>query len=82
MNLEQYIEDLSHEDLFVRIQAGKALKLLGDDKAVGPLIGALEDENPGVRIQAADSLESITGQKLGEDAEAWRKWYASKGKGG
>jgi len=47
---------------------------LDDELAVEPLIGLLEHENPGVRLDALWSLERITGTKLGPRKERWTNW--------
>ena len=48
---------------------------LDDELAVEPLIGLLEHENPGVRLDALWSLERITGTKLGPRKERWTNWW-------
>jgi len=50
------------------------------EAAVEPLITVLEDRasiSP-VLVQARDSLEAITGEKLGVAAQNWRQWLAKK----
>jgi hypothetical protein len=46
-------------------------------EAVPTLIELLEDGDESLDWDAQDALESITGQKLGRDASAWRKWWES-----
>jgi HEAT repeat protein len=78
VKLEDYIQDLANSDVSVRIYAARALHWLEDDRALPPLVGALRDTNEGVRYQAANSLEKLTGQNLGIDAEAWEQWLAKR----
>jgi len=54
-----------------------ALGAIGPDakSAVPALIGLLEDKNWSPRFTVVDALENITGQKLGEEAAAWRQWW-------
>ncbi len=75
MEVDRFIEDLEHNDIFVRMHAAKALKWIGDPKAIEPLIASLKDPSPGVRCQAALSLRDITRVELGDDPGAWTKWY-------
>jgi len=65
-----------------------------DDKAaVRPLIEALDDPDPGLRMLAIAALQRITGQTLGYDATAseaqrdaaireWVRWAEGQGSGG
>lgn len=48
-------------------------------EAVEILVGALRSEDPEVRRNAQTHLERLTGQKLGEDPEAWSGWLAQQG---
>jgi hypothetical protein len=55
----------------------KALGTLKDARAVDPLIAALarREVSPYKEV-TVEALESITGQKAGADAQAWKSWRA------
>jgi len=48
------------------------------EEAIPVLIALLEAEDWTFHSDAQHALERITGQDLGEDAAAWRKWYEAK----
>jgi HEAT repeat protein len=62
----------------VREQAADALRYSKDPGSRDLLIVALGDNDPGVRANAADSLENITGVKLGQDPLKWTAWRAGR----
>lgn len=81
------VNDLMVDGLIARLKSNRAparrraaqvLGNLGNQRAVAPLIDLLEDEDEEVRDAAAKSLESLTNQQLGTDAEAWRQWLQSQ----
>lgn len=53
-----------------------ALGALGDERAVPVLIDVLAD--PDLRGPARQALETLTGQKLGDDTEKWKAWWKGK----
>jgi HEAT repeat protein len=53
-----------------------ALGALGDPRAVPVLIDLLADNQ--TRGSARQALEALTKQKLGEDPQAWRKWWEAQ----
>jgi HEAT repeat protein len=59
--IEQWSDDLAHPHLVVRLEAAKMIGKLGKhaDQAVIPLITALRDRNPDVRMFAATALGRI-----------------------
>lgn len=57
------IKALKDGDYSVRISAAVALGKIGDKRAVGPLIEALEDEESYVRRAVAEALERIRAKK-------------------
>lgn len=72
-NVEGLIKALKHEDSIVQLRAAKALGNLasllaqiGDARAVGPLIQALEDEDGDVRSSAAYALGVIGDERAVE----------------
>jgi HEAT repeat protein len=66
-------ETLSSEsNLDVRLAAARALGKAKDNGGVTSLGVALEDPNPAVQRRAIESLEEITGEKFGNDVDAWR----------
>jgi hypothetical protein len=75
--IDALIAVLSDEDNDVRWSAAVALRKIGVSakRAVPALIGLLEDESPLMFGEAEDALKAITGQDLGRDAQAWRRWY-------
>tara|TARA_B000000460_G_C21378590_1_gene332805 strand:+ start:406 stop:630 length:225 start_codon:yes stop_codon:yes gene_type:complete len=60
--LEDYVRNLNHKDMHgkpvrsVRLHAAEALGKIGDERAVEPLIEALNDEEGHVRRGAAVAL--------------------------
>jgi HEAT repeat protein len=68
---------LAEEDEWMRQNAALALGFIGSEasEAVPALIQALGDEQEHVREAAAKTLEAITGQNLGEDAQGWQRWW-------
>lgn len=67
--------DASTED--VRVAAAEALGEIGPGaaEAIPALIETLKDSIKRVRLAAAGSLEAITGQSFGDDAERWQQWW-------
>ena len=59
----------------VRRAAAEALGAVGGAAAVAGLIEALSDEHWYVRCTAGAALERITGESLGRDGAAWRRWW-------
>jgi len=45
-------------------------------EAIEILLASLRSDRPTVRKTAAVQLRNLTGQELGEDAEAWERWWA------
>ncbi len=66
-------------DPALRASAAEALGRIGGETAVPLLIEVLSGDAPLVRRQAADALRSLTGERWGSDAEAWRRWWESRG---
>jgi HEAT repeat protein len=62
----------------VRRQAADVLRYSKDPASVDLLIVALGDDDSGVRSNAADSLEKITGVTLGQDPLKWTAWRAGR----
>lgn len=67
---------LKDERSFIASAARDALEEIGPaaNEAVA-LIEQLEDADDLGDWLIIDALESITGQKLGENASTWRKWW-------
>jgi HEAT repeat protein len=59
----------------IRTNAAWALARMGDQSGVPILIDLLDAEPAQVRIYARQLLESITGEKLGRDPRAWKRWW-------
>lgn len=56
----------------MRWAAMRCLGEIGDERAVGPLLNRLEVSSD--RAVACWALARVTGEDLGDDAEAWRRW--------
>jgi len=65
------------EDASWRMRAAMAQLLLGASRrsSLPPLVEALADPHPAVVAAAAEALERLTGQALGADAAAWRRYF-------
>lgn len=48
------------------------------EPAVEPLIKALGDQEPQVRIRASRALQHITGQNFQENQTAWQNWWRTR----
>ncbi len=44
-------------------------------EAIDILVQSMRSANPGVRRTASVQLRNLTGQELGESAEAWEEWW-------
>ena len=66
-------------DPALRASAAEALGRIGGEKAVPLLIEVLGRDAPPVRRQAANALGSLTGESWGTDADAWSRWWESRG---
>lgn len=62
----------------VRREAARSLGNYDGAQAVPALIPALDDDMPEVRASALLSLETLTGQTLGENRVAWTRWWQAK----
>ncbi len=69
-------DKLSDDDLEVRRAAALAVAMKEERSLVPRLIEMLQDREPAVARAALASLKSLTGQDLGPDADAWKKWAA------
>ena len=70
----------SDPEITVRQAAASALGKIRGEASITPLLAALKDRDAGVQRLAAESLERITGQSFGRDAEAWDKWASERPK--
>ena len=70
--LEDYVRNLNHKDMHgkpvrsVRLHAAEALGKIGDERAVEPLIEALNDEDASVRRGAAVALGRLGAERAVE----------------
>jgi len=69
------IATLQHKDPTLRGLAIETLGLIGDLRAVPPLINALKDRNDFLRSDAAKALKEITKQDFGWDFAKWSRWW-------
>ena len=69
------ISATKNENDQIRIEAVKILGELKDNRAIEPLIDALNDGNPAVRSCAFVSLHAITKKSFGINHTKWKKWW-------
>ena len=62
----------SDTDVDVRLAATKALSNFKESSAMDALSVALSDPNPAIQFRAMESLERITGKKIGSNVAAWQ----------
>ena len=72
-------ELLKHGDPGVRSESVRALTALAVPEALEPLIDSLESESGRARLRVTQSLQTLTHQKIGPTADAWRRWLATEG---
>jgi hypothetical protein len=61
----------------IRVAAAHALGQYPQDRVFQALIGALDARELAVNRTAAQSLSTLTGRDLGDDARDWLRWYNS-----
>jgi hypothetical protein len=66
---------LNHPYPTIRSRSAAVLGKIKDKRAIEPLIEQLKDEHSSTGQIAAESLEEITEQLLGNDYDAWSKWW-------
>jgi HEAT repeat protein len=66
-------------DADVRMACADALGQYATPEVYGALVSALDDERYGVALAASKSLQTITGQELGDQASAWIKYRDNNG---
>ena len=66
MATRHLIRELTDGDSDIRSEAAEALGRLGHSEGIDPLIDALEDEDPRVRISAIRGLAGIKGEEVRE----------------
>lgn len=67
--------NLTHRAWQVRVATCQALAVVGDHRAVEPLIERMELEGGRVREEAQAALREVTGDDLGKKPENWRAWW-------
>lgn len=75
--VETLIRILGQGDAAAKGAAAEALGVIGDERAITPLIDALTDRDAG--FYAHNSLITITGKHFDPDPEVWTKWVAGSG---
>ncbi len=74
--IQAQIEKLQSKDVQAQKDAMKNLVETKGDFAVRHLIELLkETDRPHARQNAIQALESITGQNVGDDPQAWIQWF-------
>jgi hypothetical protein len=65
----------------LRIAGAEQLAIIGDKKAIGPLVATLSDggSEKKKREAAMDALQKLTGQDFGHDHGKWEAWWDSTG---
>jgi WD40 repeat protein len=76
---EFLIESLKGEGDVLHYSAN-ALAILGDKKAVGPLVESLKGREGYLTSVISSALEQLTGINLGENYLRWKHWYERKRK--
>ena len=69
--VEPLIATLDDHNWEIRSTVARSLGKLNDPKAVPALVELLDDKHEIVRWYASQSLETITGESFGSDAEQW-----------
>ena len=64
----------SDTNVDVRLAATRALGNFSGQRAVAAIALALDDPNPALQLRATESLQKITGEKLGRDVGAWQQY--------
>ncbi len=72
--VEPLIEIVKADSVQPKLAAIRALGELKASQAIDPLLAALDDNNSMVQDYAMQSLQQITGQKLGRKAADWQQW--------
>ena len=54
--------------------AARYLGILGDKRAVEPLIGKLNSPYSGIRQWSCNALKALTGEDFDTDYEKWKAW--------
>ena len=65
---------LKDEDLEIAQWSASALGRVGHRDAAEPLLDAMRRGDPALRDMCAWALQQISGKKLGQDPEVWKKW--------
>lgn len=63
-------------DLDVRLAAVDALGQMKSQACVPGLAAALKDRDPALQFAGVEAMKNVTGEKLGNDVEAWRQFAA------
>ena len=66
---------LSDSEDKARYWAAEALGRIGDREAIGPILGALPEENPFVHRKFYEVLRRLSGEDFGYDLKKWRQWH-------
>ncbi len=69
---------LDHPSPFARIEAIRAAGAMRDVKAIGPLVGRLDDPQPSQRRAAIAALQQIVGTRELTSEADWRRWCNSR----
>ncbi len=70
---------LADDNWQVQVAALNALAAIGGKDGIESIIALMEKADGRIRKECGLALGMITGEKLGNDAAAWRRWWAEKG---
>jgi HEAT repeat protein len=73
---------LGDPDWAVRVAAAKAIGRRKFRSAVPALVRALAKERPRVVEACLEALRAVSGEDLGDDPEAWGRWWRKEGRPG
>lgn len=71
--VDPLIKALQSRNVSVRWTAASTLGEIGSKRAVPALIEAMDD--PNIHSAAVEALTHITGEELGGDQDAWKRWF-------
>lgn len=65
--VSELIEELTNEDIFIRLEVIRALGEIADDRAIEPLVRALDDKDGVIRYSACRALGLIGGERVARE---------------
>jgi HEAT repeat protein len=71
--------NLAHSDWQVRLAAAQDLRVLGNWRAIDPLVARMQVESGRVGEEILRALRWISGEDLGLKPDNWKKWWEREG---